>query len=544
MKRFCVLMCGMAFFVNAYSQSDSVSIGTKDTIVSSVDNSKYFYKVTTKEFHKLKKEEVAFVYKGVEYRIQGSAMYKKWTDKKKLRKLEPGEIQDMMSGVPSVAKLFNAGSFVAISASQTTGVVGAIVGNSMMKNAMQDFYNQFLSLLPEENAQYALNYQPQPFIRLTDSKASSVGWERVAFTYDGADYFTKGKYIYKKSDGFHGFIYKKRGIRPLGKLECTDLMGNVYGKRWLKGYRLQMAGAFAILWCLPAVFPMMTGGKNMQKRALNEFYANMNTSDFALRQASVEKSVEEPSKDTSLSQSSVIEQPGTIEKPQLAVAQDTVDQPSRPTRIVSVDQAKDVPTVAQTEPMVKNEVKQKQKRVRPIKLNERKRNGYGIFLDAGGCLLDGPRLGMEMRFNRCIPSVFAGYPNAGAQFVKDHKNLSDMQSVFAGVGIKGLVPAGWGGFYAGGSLIYGRYSGTVDKSTVYEQKRLDNDASALANIGFRFQTKCNLFFNVGGMVGPTFVFGSSRYSNPLLYDYSPKYQSEDMKILLRKMVELSIGYEF
>lgn len=530
-----------------------------DTAKVSSENEKYFYKVTQNPFSKLKKNEVAFVYKGVEYRIQGGTLFKKRIDKDKLRKIESGEVMDIMNEVPATARLFGTGAQINMASSTIGGPIAAIVGSSMMKHAMNDFYDDFLSKLPKENAQYAINYKPKPFVKLTDLKATQIGYDSVAFLYDGYRYFTRSKLVCKETQFYSGFFYQKRKIRPLGPYEICDLMGKDYGVRYLKGYRLLMAGAI-MSWCPPVMAPLIAGGRRKMKKSIDDFYDAMNNGQVSSIDFKSEIYPDEVVPDASQQSETVVNSTAAPkDEPvvdnstaQNETAESIVEPAAAPAENVAAVEtvAKEEPKAAKEE--VEKEEKAKEEKVkeekvkkeRGPKLNERKRNGYGIFVDAGGALFEGPRLGLEMRFNRCIPSVFVGYPNFGYFFKKDHEDISDLQSISAGAGVKGLVPMRIGGFYAGGTLLYERYAGETNPSTVESQKVLYNDGSVLANIGFRFQTKFNLFFNLGFMAGPNFSFGNARFSNPLNYDYTPKYQSEDMKISLKKMGELSIGYEF
>lgn len=178
------------------------------------------------------------------------------------------------------------------------------------------------------------------------------------------------------------------------------------------------------------------------------------------------------------------------------------------------------------------------------KFNDRKEKGCGVFVNVGGLLTDGIKIGVEPRYNRCILSIFVGMPQTGIVFKNNHKDWCSLLSVSAGIGCKGIVSAKWGGFYAGGVIQYERYSGDLKVNTLREEKDFSENVGVMANAGFRFQTKCHLYFNFGGMCGPSFDRSYFRHTNILMNDYSAAYVGRDPETNFKVSAEISIGYEF
>jgi len=72
----------------------------------------------------------------------------------------------------------------------------------------------------------------------------------------------------------------------------------------------------------------------------------------------------------------------------------------------------------------------------------------------------------------------------------------------------------------------------------------DSNISVMANVGLRLQTRCNLYFNIGGLCGPSFDKLYTRHTNVLLNDYSATYKTDGMQTKLKYSGEISIGFEF
>ncbi|MBR2260685.1 MAG: hypothetical protein IJ916_03185 [Paludibacteraceae bacterium] len=201
-------------------------------------------------------------------------------------------------------------------------------------------------------------------------------------------------------------------------------------------------------------------------------------------------------------------------------------------------------TAQETNAENQNQSLSKQSKESSEKFNIRKEKGCGVFVNVGGLLTDGIKIGVEPRYNRCILSIFVGVPQTGIVFKNSHKDWESLLSISAGIGCKGIVPAKWGGFYAGGVVQYERYSGDLKVNTLREEKDFCENVGVMANAGFRFQTKCHLYFNFGGMCGPSFDRSYFRHTNILMNDYSAAYVGRDPETNFKVSAEISIGYEF
>ncbi len=178
------------------------------------------------------------------------------------------------------------------------------------------------------------------------------------------------------------------------------------------------------------------------------------------------------------------------------------------------------------------------------KFNVRKEKGCGIFVNVGSLLTDGIKIGVEPRYNRCIPSIFVGVPQTGLVFKNSHKDWQSLLSISVGIGCKGIVPTRWGGFYAGGVVQYERFSGDLKVNMLREEKDFSENVAVMANVGCRFHTRSNLYVNLGGMCGPSFDRPSFRHTNILMNDYSATYVDRDPETNFKVSAEISVGYEF
>lgn len=489
MKRYLLLIFSLGWTVLSFSQ----------TVAG--ENAKYFHRVTDKSFRDLKKDEVAFIYKGEEFYMKNMTVYRKRPDIDKLGALTYGEVYDMLKDCPRAQKKIHSGYVLQCIGTPILSIplLAASLGN--YKKGIRVFYNDYLCKIPETDLTYSVNYVPATFVKQTTKQASELLPTEVAFTYDGEKYYMSGeRVLYKESK------FSSRGMRMVVAGERLALM-NKQGKYGMK--------------------------------ELGRFYAEMNS---------------DPSKAVKMEAPVAVNPVSTpVEKPVVVEAEEKNTEPQQEVKQEVKQEVAVAPVADQPkEELKKEESKKEEAKVKEPKperehlekLNVRKQNGFGLFVDAGGFLTRGPRLGLEMRFNRCIPFFFAGYPQMGYFFKKDYEDYTSIKSISAGVGCKGLVPTRWGGFYAGGYAQYNRVSAETAVGSYQEQKVLDNCIDVMAGVGFRFQFKCNLFFNVGGYAGPAINMRSERYSNILYNDYSPKYQSGDTEIKVKGNAELSIGYEF
>lgn len=485
--------------------------------VQKSDNAKYFHLETDKPIGKLQKDEVAFIYKGENYYMKNGKIFKMRADKDKLARLSYGELHDMAKDCPSVqAGIHSADitSRVALSFMELTAIpvalnavviVGAVpmiapptvglivlgVSESKSKKATTAFYNDYLTKLPKYDLKYSVNYVPAPFVKTTGKDASKLTRHEVAFEFDGEKYYIdRGRMLYKES------TYTKKGFRMLSKQERLALM--------------KKQGNYAF-------------------NELGRFYADMN--DVPVEKTDVEDVQPEPVIETT---PTVTQEPAVEE---VEVKDEKAEEPAN----VEEPKEEKQPTITE-EP--KKVAEPKPQKVRPEKLNVRKPNGIGIFADAGGLATRGPRAGLEFRLGTLMPSIFVGCPHLGSMYGKDYEDYESVKSISAGIGCKALIPASWGGFYVGAYAQYNRISAESNAGKYDEQKIFDTDIDIMAGAGFRFQTKGNLFCNLGGYVGPTFNNPSSRYSNVLYNNYSPTYQSGDKEVKVNANLELSIGYEF
>lgn len=500
-----------------YSQSLANNLG---------ENSVYFYRMTDKPFSELTKDEVAFVYKGENYYIKGNKIFKKRVDKDKLRQLSYGEYFELMGDCPQLETLvhksrtcfiigaaWSAGCAAATSAGVLVGVIPASgplvflgISASKRKKAIKAFYEDYLCKLPNDNRTLSLDYEPETFVKLTDKRAKDLKdrhFREVAFTYDGVDYYIfKSKAIIKSSK------YFRWGSYPLNKKEVLELMSH-------------------------------QGNYSYSKKEIARFYAEMNTDPNV--NANRKKPEYVPTLEPVKATEPVVEQ-----QPQAAVEEEEI--------LENVEANETTPAVAEpakaeAKPEPKPEKVKPEPAPKPVrepqpKLNERKRDGFGMFFNVGGFAFSGPEVGVEIRRNKFIPSFYIGFPHMGSGFKNKHDDLSSLKSVAIGAGAKGLIPMSCGGFYLGGILQYRRYAADKDASTMYSQKVLSGEFGILANAGIRLQTRSNLYFNIGGSVGPMFKSTQSRYTNKLLNSYSPKYKKGDSETIFSGRCEISIGYEF
>lgn len=529
MRRLVFFVCGLFFSIGTFSQNQAD--------VSKLESAKYFYRTSDKSFSDLKKDEVAFVYKGENYYVKRGRFFKMRVDKpKKLRQLTGIELYNMMSDYSDLQHriiksqklykvsgvLYTATTMIPMAIGTAAGgtVAGPglldvmipmtimLVGSSKEKKAIKEFYNEFIVNVPNER-EYSLDYKPEPFVKMTNKKPKEVSINETAFTYDGK------KYYFRRGALFQEYPAGRDGLGIMNKYEVMDLMSHQgkYGKKDVARFYAEMSDK-------QVVMPQIN--KNYPEQSVKqEAVAPVETQENVKTVEPQDVAQPQEEKVDTMTTNSVVVEKKVEEKP--------VEQSVKTDSVV---------VAKKEEPK-----KEKKEREHLPKLNVRKPNGVGLFVDGAGFLFDGPRLGVEMRFNRLIPSVFVGYPALGSQFKKNN-DLDELKTISAGVGVKGLVPARWGGFYAGGTFMYERFSGVKNSSSIHEQKVLNNDILILGNVGLRFQTKHNLFFNLGGLVGPSIGMGSSRYSNMLLHDYSSEYKKEDTKIGFKGMGEFSIGYEF
>ncbi len=485
--------------------------------VQKSDNAKYFHLETDKPIGKLQKDEVAFIYKGENYYMKNGKIFKMRADKDKLARLSYGELHDMAKDCPSVqAGIHSADitSRVALSFMELTAIpvalnavviVGAVpmiapptvglivlgVSESKSKKATTAFYNDYLTKLPKYDLKYSVNYVPAPFVKTTGKDASKLTRHEVAFEFDGEKYYIdRGRMLYKES------TYTKKGFRMLSKQERLALM--------------KRQGNYAF-------------------NELGRFYADMN--DVPVEKTDVEDVQPEPVIETT---PTVTQEPAVEE---VEVKDEKAEEPAN----VEEPKEEKQPTITE-EP--KKVAEPKPQKVRPEKLNVRKPNGIGIFADAGGLATRGPRAGLEFRLGTLMPSIFVGCPHLGSMYGKDYEDYESVKSISAGIGCKALIPASWGGFYVGAYAQYNRISAESNAGKYDEQKIFDTDIDIMAGAGFRFQTKGNLFCNIGGYAGPAINNPSARYSNVLHNSYSPTYQSGDKEVKVKANLELSIGYEF
>lgn len=485
--------------------------------VQKSDNAKYFHLETDKPISKLQKDEVAFTYKGDKYYVKNGKIFKMRVDKDKLIRLSYGEIYDMAKDCPSVqAGIHSADitSRVALSFMELTAIpvalnavviVGAVpmiapptvglivlgVSESKSKKATTAFYNDYLTKLPKYDLKYSVNYVPTPFVKSTGKDASKLTRHEVAFEFDGEKYYIdRGRMLYKES------TYTKKGFRMLSKQERLALM--------------KRQGNYAF-------------------NELGRFYAEMN--NVPVEKPDVEDVQPEPVIETT---------PTVTQEPAIEEVEVKDEKAEEPANVEEPKEEKQ-PTITE-EP--KKVAEPKPQKVRPEKLNVRKPNGIGIFADAGGLATRGPRAGLEFRLGTLMPSIFVGCPHLGSMYGKDYEDYESVKSISAGIGCKALIPASWGGFYAGAYAQYNRISAELNAGKYNEQKIFDTDIDIMAGVGFRFQTKGNLFCNIGGYAGPAINTPSSRYSNVLHNNYSPTYQKGDKNVKIKANLELSIGYEF
>lgn len=503
--------------------------------VQKSDNAKYFHLETDKPIGKLQKDEVAFIYKGENYYMKNGKIFKMRADKDKLARLSYGELHDMAKDCPSVqAGIHSADitSRVALSFMELTAIpvalnavviVGAVpmiapptvglivlgVSESKSKKATTAFYNDYLTKLPKYDLKYSVNYVPAPFVKTTGKDASKLTRHEVAFVFDGEKYYIdRGRMLYKES------TYTKKGFRMLSKQERLALM--------------KRQGNYAF-------------------NELGRFYADMN--DVPVEKTDVEDVQPEPVIETesATNQESATEQTDAQAenvKETIEVEKPKAEEPKAVEPKVEIAEEPKTEKQQKTTEEPKKVEKPKPEKVRLDKLTVRKPNGIGIFADAGGFAMRGPRAGFEFRFGKLMPSLFVGCPHMGSMYGKDYEDYESVKSISAGIGCKALIPASWGGFYVGAYAQYNRISAESNAGKYDEQKIFDTDIDIMAGAGFRFQTKGNLFCNIGGYAGPAINNPSARYSNVLHNSYSPTYQSGDKEVKVKANLELSIGYEF
>lgn len=391
------------------------------------------------------------------------------------------------------------------------------------------------------------------FVKLSDKKSSELTKKEPAFSWKGQEYRIHRSRLYyineagKTKGVVNGTVYEMM-------TGCPEIQN-----RYKKGITFLRIGGVSTLLIYPLAFPMLGIASGNMKHAVDDFYDIYMDSVIKACDSPVASALPVKNDTKELAQTSVQSQEEneivqSQEESEIVQSQEIEKKQEESKSTVGESPKQEVaakPAVDE-KPVVKEQPKEEPKKVKEPKperehlekLNIRKKNGYGLFADAGGFITRGPRLGMEFRFNRCMPSVFVGYPTLGMMFKKDYEECTSLKSISAGAGCKGLVPARWGGFYAGGYVQYNRLSAESAVGTYYEQKILDNCIDVMAGVGFRFQFKCNLFFNLGGYAGPAINMRSFRYSNILYNDYSPTYQSGDTEIKVKGNAELSIGYEF
>lgn len=518
MKRLLLLTISLCIATVSFSQGNTGTNGQK------YDNAKYFHLQTNKPVGQLTKDEVAFVYKGENYYVKNGKIFKKRADKDKLIRLTYGELHDLANDCPQVQDKVHSSlttmivgvcfvdvgavmaclesvimvGFLDILIPDVVGLTIMGVASSKSKKATKEFYNDYLTKLPKYDLKYSVNYVPEPFVKSTKKDASKLTRNEVAFTFDGEKYYIdRGRMLLKES------TFTKKGIRALSK---------------------------------PEVLALMKKQGNYEFNELKRFYAEM--SDVPVEKTAVEDVQPEPEP---------VVEPETTVTPEPAVEQTEV-KPEKVEEPVKAEEPKVEEQPKKTEePKVEEPKKVKEpkpEKVRLSKLDVRKPNGCAIFVDAGGFATRGPRAGLELRFGKLMPSLFVGCPHMGSMYGKDYEDYESVKSISAGIGCKALIPASWGGFYAGAYAQYNRLSAESNVGKYNEQKLFDTDIDIMIGAGFRFQTKGNLFCNLGGYAGPAINKPSARYSNVLHNDYSPKYKSGDKEVKVKANLELSIGYEF
>lgn len=389
-------------------------------------------------------------------------------------------------------------------------------------------------------------------VRISDKPFKELDWKEPAVI--------KGDYEY---------VFKKSGIkrRPVGSNEKfrTFFVGDAYQlfegcqssyDEYKKGRK--MAGvSVACMWFVgfaPAI-PFACVADNKCKYAISHFYEDCLTQKRLAPDAGVEVSQEEVALATEQSSQSVqpeAELVEVVEETNKAVEENVVaaepvevapqaTTETKPEPVAQVNNQKQ--SVAPVK--VEKEKKVKEPKERGPKLNVRKKNGVGLWVDPLGFAFRGPRLGLDIRLNRNVPFVFVGCPQLGHSYMSDFDRTESEKSISCGVGYKHLVPASWGGFYIGVFGQYNRLSADINAVSKYkDQKIFESGIDAMANLGFRFQCKNNLFFNVGGYAGIANNTHEYRFTNVLSNSYSAKYIKGDTETKFKGAAEVSLGYEF
>lgn len=414
-------------------------------------------------------------------------------------------------------------------------------------------------VLSSSIAQTTVKQEKPHVVKMSNKLIKDLGKNEVAFTDGKHEYFivkggVKRREIgsTRKSKNF----YIKDMIEIMG---CCPEAQEIYNK----GFKISLfAGPAMIFLTPPAAIVFAVVGNNKKMEGLRMFYdeclvyGENETTETAVEKNSVDKS-EDTAKTTesatlannreASSQKADEAKTQYADNEQKAEPKPVGNEQKAESKPVGNEQKAESKPVAQPQPKKVQPVKEKkvkEPKEKLPKLTERKPNGVGVFADLGGFAFRGPRLGAEIRLKKNIPLVYAGVPHLGSMFMDDYSNYESTKSISAGVGYKFLVPASWGGFNFGVLGQYNRMSGEMFKETILEQKVFDSGYDIMGTLGFRFQFKNNLYFNIGGYVGPSIMKHEYRYFNELNNSYSPTYNNSESSTNVKGGAEFSIGFEF
>ncbi|MCQ2200331.1 MAG: hypothetical protein MJZ19_11545 [Paludibacteraceae bacterium] len=398
---------------------------------------------------------------------------------------------------------------------------------------------------------------PSAPVRVSQKDYKKLNKKEVAFQHDGYDYYFKGSSIYRRKTG------SGDKIRPADIYSVRTVMNDVnpeVAEKYRKGDMLSRVGCLVSLFvCMPAGLTMACVGVHRVKGANREFYESLSFEGGVKPETAVavEKVVETPVANNNTAVVNAVEETVVSAEP-TPVAPQVTNEPienrrqteSKAEPVAQVNKPQQTaPAKVEKEKNVyiddAKRVKVKEPKERGPKLTERKEKGVGLWVDPLGFVFRGPRLGLDVRLKRNIPFAFVGCPHLGSGYMSEIDGIESEKSISCGVGYKHLVPASWGGFYVGAFGQYNRLSGDINSASSYRnQKIFESGIDVMANLGFRFQFKNNLFFNVGGYAGVANNTHEYRFTNKLSDYYSPKYIKGKTETSFKGGAEVSLGFEF
>lgn len=395
---------------------------------------------------------------------------------------------------------------------------------------------------------------PSP-IRVSKKDYKELDKKELAFQYNGYDYFFKKAGVYHKKTGSND------RLRPAAEIQF--IMQDVNpeaGALYKKGDMLSRIGALTTVFISKAGgLALAISGYRKVKVANRMFYETLSFEGGVKPETvvAVEKVVETSVANNNTAVVNAVEETVVSAEP-TPVAPQVTNEPienrrqteSKAEPVAQVNKPQQTaPAKVEKEKNVyiddAKRVKVKEPKERGPKLTERKEKGVGLWVDPLGFVFRGPRLGLDIRFKRNIPFVFVGCPHLGSGYMSEIAGIESEKSISCGVGYKHLVPASWGGFYVGAFGQYNRLSGDMNSASSYRnQKIFESGIDVMANLGFRFQFKNNLFFNVGGYAGVANNTHEYRFTNKLSDYYSPKYIKGKTETSFKGGAEVSLGFEF